>query len=168
MNAQKTQDIYFHDDGTIPNSKLPVIVYYSITDVIDKSTWFEQNFAKNNWLNNWRDIILPYDHFHSNTHEILGISKGIVTLNIGGAKGKQLLLSAGDALLLPAGVGHYFVSSAGAYEVVGGYPDGGNWNLLQELGADKDSIYAEIDSLEIPQLDPIHGLDGPMHKYWKK
>jgi len=55
-----------------------------------------------------------------------------------------------------------------AYEVVGGYPDGGNWNLLQELGADKDSIYAEIDSLEIPQLDPIHGLDGPMHKYWKK
>lgn len=168
MTRLKTQTIHFNADGTIPNNKLPVIIYDSVTDAIDKSTWFEQNFAKNNWRNNWRDIILPYDHFHSNTHEVLGIGKGAVTLHIGGAHGKQFLLHAGDALLLPAGVGHYFVSSPGAYEVVGGYPNGSSWNVRQELGADKDLIYAEIDSLESPKLDPIHGLTGPMHEYWKQ
>lgn len=168
MTTQKIQTIYFQDDGTIPNNKLPVIIYYNITDAADKSVWFEETFIKHNWLNNWRDIILPYDHFHSNTHEILGISKGPVTLNIGGANGNQLLLNAGDALLLPAGVGHYFVSAPGEYEVVGGYPEGKEWNLLQQLGDHKEHIYKEIDGLEIPLLDPINGINGPMLSLWKK
>jgi len=64
---------YFADDGIIPNHPFPVILYPNVIDLADCSDWLENTFIKNNWLNNWRDIVLPYDHFHSNTHEVFDL-----------------------------------------------------------------------------------------------
>ena len=91
---------YFTDDGIIPNNALPVILYPNVIDLADCSDWLENTFIKNNWLNNWRDIVLPYDHFHSNTHEVLGLGWGNVSLKIGGVNGQVFHLSAGDVIII--------------------------------------------------------------------
>ena len=67
----KAKAYYFNDDGIIPNHAFPVIVYSQCVDLEDCSDWLETTVKKNNWLNNLRDIVLPYDNFHSNTHEVL-------------------------------------------------------------------------------------------------
>jgi uncharacterized protein YjlB len=128
-----SKTFYFKDDGIIPNNALPVILYQKVTDAQDCSDWLEHHFRENKWLNNWRDIILPYDHFHSNTHEVLGLGRGSVSLKLGGTNGLILSLSAGDVVILPAGVGHYSVTEHTDYEFVGGYPNGAEWDLKTGL-----------------------------------
>ena len=119
MNAKAYS---FADDGIIPNNALPVIHYPNVIDLANCSDWLENTFIKNNWLNNWRDIVLPYDHFHSNTHEVLGLGWGNVSLKIGGANSQVINLSAGDVVIIPAGVGHYSVSEHCNYQMGGGIP----------------------------------------------
>lgn len=158
---------HFADDGIIPNNRLPVIVYRQVTDVQDKSDWLEKCFKANGWANNWRDIVLPYDHFHSTTHEVLGMGKGTVTLHIGGEKGLDMEVSAGDVLILPAGVGHYAVSEHKNYEMVGGYPDGKGWDLLTGTSEEREKAIPQIEKLPIPKTDPVFGIEGELLKLWK-
>ena len=74
----KKEDIityYFENDGDIPNNILPVMIYKNALQYLtDKN--FESTFSQNGWANNWHDIILTEDHFHSNTHEVLGLKSG--------------------------------------------------------------------------------------------
>ncbi len=136
--------------------------------VEDKSDWFETTFSKNGWTNNWRDIILPYEHFHSTTHEVLGVGKGSVTLRVGGQKGTQLTLHAGDVVILPAGVGHCALAGMGDYEIVGGYPEGRSWDLRIGDEADHDEMLMRIKRLPIPVTDPIHGQAGTITRLWQR
>ena len=80
---------YFKNDGVIPNNTLPLLVYKNVLKYIASEN-FELVFKKNGWTNNWKDIILPYDHFHSNTHEVLGLAKGNARLRLGGKNGSDL------------------------------------------------------------------------------
>lgn len=158
---------HFADTGTIPNNHLPVIVYRQVTDAKDKSDWLEEKFKANGWTNNWRDVVLLYDHFHSTTHEVLGVGKGKVTLHIGGEKGLSMEVSAGDVLILPAGVGHYSVSAHQNYEIVGGYPDGKDWDLLTGTPDERAKALPRIEKIPIPSTDPVFGNDGELLKLWK-
>lgn len=159
---------YFDDDGVIPNNKLPVIVYQKVIDTEDASDWLENTFKKNNWLNNWRDIVLPYDHFHSNTHEVLGLGRGKVSLKIGGVNGKIFDLNIGDVLIIPAGVGHHSVSAHTNYQFVGGYPNGNDWDLKTGLEEhERTTILKAISNLAIPDKDPIFGQEGLLFEKWK-
>jgi len=158
---------YFKDDGIVPNNALPVILYQKVTDAEDCSDWLEHRFKENKWLNNWRDIILPYDHFHSNTHEVLGLGRGSVSLKMGGTNGLILSLSAGDVVILPAGVGHYSVSEHTDYEFVGGYPNGVEWDLKTGLEpGERAQILQSISAVEMPELDPIFGQEGILFEKW--
>jgi uncharacterized protein YjlB len=157
----------FEDDGLIPNSPLPVLVYRQVCSVKDKSDWFETTFMNNGWTNNWRDIILPYDHFHSTTHEVLGVGRGSVTLRVGGQSGRELTLHAGDVVILPAGVGHCAPTATGDYEIVGGYPEGRAWDLLKGDEQGRDEILMQIKRLPIPLTDPINGEGGTLGKFWQ-
>jgi len=159
---------YFNDDGVIPNNKLPVIVYQKVIDGKDASDWLENTFKKNNWLNNWRDIVLPYDHFHSNTHEVLGLGRGKVSLKIGGVNGKIFDLNMGDVLIIPAGVGHHSVSAHTNYQFVGGYPNGNDWDLKTGLEEhERTTILKAISNQAIPDKDPIFGQEGLLLAKWK-
>ena len=162
----EVEKYWFEDDGLIPNSSLPVLVYRQVCTVEDKSDWFESTFIKNGWTNNWRDIILPYDHFHSTTHEVLGMGKGSVTLQVGGRLGKRLLLNAGDVVILPAGVGHCALTTSHDYEVVGGYPEGRAWDLLKGDEEGRDRVLDRIRSVPIPFTDPVNGEYGSLTSYW--
>lgn len=157
---------WFDDDGTIPNNRLPVLLYVQVCDVADKADWFEAQFQRNGWTNNWRDIILPYDHFHSTTHEVLGVARGTVMLQLGGRVGRAVQVRTGDVLVIPAGVGHYALSGEGDYEIVGGYPDGRDWDLLRGSLVERTDALPRIKALPIPAKDPLFGSGGPLLTAW--
>jgi len=163
-----TQTYYFTDDGLIPNHIFPVILYQKVIDLADCSDWLENRFKENNWLNNWRDIVLPYDHFHSNTHEVLGLGRGRVSLKIGGSNGRIFDLEAGDVVIIPAGVGHYAISKHTDYQFVGGYPNGLAWDLKTGLEEEERAqMLRRISAVEMPEKDPIFGIEGLMFEKWK-
>jgi uncharacterized protein YjlB len=158
---------FFSDDGVIPNNVLPVILYRQVVDSVDCSDWLEERFKENMWLNNWRDVVLPYDHFHSNTHEVLGLGRGSVSLKIGGAHGQIIDLRAGDVILIPAGVGHYSIVTHTDYLFVGGYPNGQAWDLKTGLEEeDRSQIIQSIAGVELPEKDPVLGNEGLMFEKW--
>jgi uncharacterized protein YjlB len=166
MNRYTFRLLKFEDDGVIPNSKFPVVVYSQVADVRNMSDWLERRFALNGWTNNWRDVVLTYDHFHSTTHEVLGIGKGEVTLQIGGTKGIQLRARAGDVIILPAGVGHYSFPQNEAYEVVGGYPDGRSWDMCTGKEKERGEILQRISKVPLPFKDPVYGESGELPACW--
>ena len=74
---------------------------------------------------------------------------------------------AGDVVILPAGTGHRRISSEGAFLVVGAYPDGRAWNLLEaDTLSEADVAAAEerIVALAVPARDPVKG--EPMASVW--
>lgn len=167
MQLENYGTFTFIDDGIIPNNHLPVILYRKVTDDSDPSSWFEQTFRKNNWTNNWRDIVLPYDHFHSITHEVLGLGRGSVTLKIGGQNGMLIEAHAGDVIILPAGVGHFAFSQHTGYEFVGGYPNGNSWDLLTGLPQERERALKNLELVPLPQTDPVYGVTGHLLRLWK-
>ena len=66
----------------------------------------ERHFAARRWSNAWRNGIYPFHHFHSIAHEVLGIATGEVRVMFGGSAGQELMVQAGDVVVIPAGVAH--------------------------------------------------------------
>src|SRR4051812_23665406 len=120
------QAFRFEDDGETPNNpRLPLLVYrqaVAIDGVADPAVPFERTFARHGWSDGWRNGVHPFLHFHTATHEVLGIARGRVTVEFGGAAGRALSVAAGDVVVLPAGTGHRRVSASGDLLVVGAYP----------------------------------------------
>jgi uncharacterized protein YjlB len=167
MKSIKIVPFFFNHDGIIPNSKLPVLIYKNVlSDAIQED--LEQTFKQNGWTNNWKDIILPYDHFHSTTHEVLGLLKGKARLMIGGKDGQEIIVETGDVIVIPAGVGHYSLDNSIDYQFVGGYPNGAAWDLKISLAENAATIMEEIAKIPLPNTDPIFGENGPLVDYWKK
>src|SRR5690349_2824429 len=87
---------YLKDDGVFPNNKpLPVLHYKGILHpgFLIGGWQIRKLFEKNNWTNSWRDGLYDFNHYHSNTHEVIGVCKGKTTVLLGGEKGKKLPLS---------------------------------------------------------------------------
>lgn len=160
---------YFEGDAVTPNNSLPVLVYQQIIppNVQDAADYLEQLFISNNWSNNWRDIVLAWNHYHSSTHEVLGISKGSIKLHLGGKHGKVIEAQQGDVLILPAGVGHYSLEPDKDYEVIGGYPEGRRWDMIYDEPEKYQAAVKAIASLPLPGTDPILGAEGPLTRLWK-
>ena len=110
VRDRKPHGTMFKDDGSIPNNpKLPFVHYRSPVDVSDASdpaAIFEELFQRNGWSGSWRNGIYDYAHYHSNTHEVLGVARGHARVRFGGNSGKIFELEAGDVAILPAGTGH--------------------------------------------------------------
>jgi uncharacterized protein YjlB len=81
----------FKDDGVFPNSVLPLLLYDRalITKAKDPASIVEQRFAENDWTNSWRDGVYSFPHYHSTSHEVLGVYRGAATLRLGGEHGKE-------------------------------------------------------------------------------
>lgn len=51
------------DDGTFPNSKLPLLIYRrAVMLPKNEPAVLERLFASNHWSNSWRNGIYPYHH----------------------------------------------------------------------------------------------------------
>jgi uncharacterized protein YjlB len=155
----------FKDDGAIPNSALPVLIYHEVEAANDASRC-ERLFARNGWLGSWRDGIFAFHHFHSTAHEVLGIVAGSASVALGGPRGRTFEVRAGDVLVLPAGTGHCKKGSRDDLLVVGAYPGAMRWDLRRGDPAEHDEVLANIRAVPLPRADPVHGPGGQLSELW--
>ncbi len=159
----------FKDDGIFPNSAFPVLFYRQalITEAKDPASIFEQRFAEDDWTNSWRDGVYSFPHYHSTSHEVLGVYRGSATLRLGGERGRNVAMDAGDVIVIPAGVAHQNIGASDDFGVVGAYPGGRQWDLLRGLPGERPKADDNIAALPTPENDPIYGAEGPLRKIWK-
>jgi uncharacterized protein YjlB len=162
----------FGDDGRIPNNaQLPLVVYRNAVR-LDRgyvpAAVLEDTFAHHGWRDSWRDGIYPFQHFHTATHEVLGIARGRVTVRFGGEKGRSLTLTAGDVVVLPAGTGHRRIRASADLLMVGAYPAGGNYDEPRPHEVEHAEAVASIAKVRRPNKDPVYGADGPVVALWKR
>ena len=164
------QAFRFEDDGETPNNPtLPLLVYRAAVDLAverDPAAPFEQIFARNGWGDGWRNGIHPFLHFHTRTHEVLGIARGRATVEFGGARGRRLSVEAGDVVVLPAGTGHRRIEASTDLLVVGAYPRNGSFDQKRPGQVDHKTAQAAIATVPMPEMDPVHGEDGPLVGLW--
>ena len=155
----------FEDDGGIPNSVLPVLIYHGVERAHGAADC-EALFAGNGWLGAWRDGIFSFHHFHSTTHEVLGIVAGSATVALGGPGGERLSVGRGDVLVLPAGTGHRNSGASSDLLVIGAYPDGMAWDIRRGDPREHDEALANIRAVPLPGADPVAGVDGALVGLW--
>jgi uncharacterized protein YjlB len=160
----------FKDDGTFPNSVLPVLLYRAAitTEAEDRACIFEQQLAQNDWTNSWRNGVYSFAHYHSTSHEALGVYFGTATLRLGGEHGSNVAVHAGDLIVIPAGVAHQKLGATADFAVVGAYPEGRQWDLLRGQSGERPGADHKIATLPIPDNDPIYGAGGPLRQIWKR
>src|SRR3954454_9657935 len=115
------------DDGAIPNNaELPLLIYEGAFKLParDQASVIEKVFAANGWTGTWRNGIYRFHHYHSQTHEVLGVFSGSATVQFGGQHGITQSLRAGDVVIIPAGVAHKNLGASANFGVVGAYPGG--------------------------------------------
>lgn len=161
------QKLYFKDDGTIPNSKFPLLLYKNAFTARQDAgaEWLEEHFAANNWTNSWRNGVYPFHHYHSTSHEVLGVYTGNALLHLGGEQGQKVQVQAGDIIVIPAGVGHKNLGSEGL-GIVGAYPDGRSWDINKGLPGERPKTDQNIAKLPLPNTDPLLGKDNGLVKIW--
>ena len=157
----RVESYTFDDDGLIPNSPLPVILYHGVGEGNDAGTC-EELFAQHGWLGAWRDGIFGFHHFHSTTHEVLGIVRGRANVILGGPNGQRFELVPGDVAVLPAGTGHCNAGSSSDLLVVGAYPDGMRWDIRRGDPDERDEVLANVSRVPLPAEDPVEGNAGPL------
>ena len=155
----------FESEGGIPNSPLPVLVYHDVDAAPDVAAC-EALLAENDWLPDWRDGIFSFHHFHSTTHEALGIVAGSASLMLGGPSGRRFEVGIGDMLVLPAGTGHCNLGSTADLLVVGAYPDGMQWDIRRGDPAELQEVLENIRTVPPPRADPVLGVAGPLPDLW--
>jgi len=161
----------FEDDGQIPNNPtLPALVYKGALRLhpADEAEAILELFRKNNWTNGWKDGIYKYHHYHSNTHEVLGVFCGTADIQLGGAEGVCVEIVRGDVVIIPAGVGHKCVRSTDDFLCVGAYPNGMNYDLNYGKMEERSTAISNIANVPLPETDPAFGHEGPLLEYWKK
>ncbi|MCF0055698.1 cupin domain-containing protein [Dyadobacter sp. CY356] len=166
----KIETYLFKDDGLIPNSKYPLIIYKNAFSKRGKEagSWLEKHFESNNWTNSWRNGVFSYHHYHSISHEVLGIYEGSATLFLGGEKGQKLLVSAGDIIVIPAGVGHKNLGSSNDFKVIGAYPNGMDYDILRGKPEERKQADQNIENVPFPDSDPFLGKSEGLRTLWSK
>ena len=144
----------------IPNHpSFPVLVYHEVEAAAAGADACRALFAEHGWGGSWVDGVFDFHHFHSTSHEVLGVVAGAATLELGGPQGGAFDVAAGDVLVLPAGTGHRRAQAEGGFTVVGAYPRGQeDYDLLRGESAEEVAAARErIAALPAPDEDPVGG-----------
>lgn len=145
---------YIADDGVFPNNAdQPLVIARQLMPGKDPAA-FEKLFDRNGWPPIWRSGIFNFDHYHSSAHEVLGCYRGSATLHFGGSAGVSVELTAGDAVIIPAGVAHRCVHSNG-FTCVGAYPAGQHWDTCYGKPGERPEADRQIAMLGAWKQDPF-------------
>lgn len=170
VRERRPRLLLFEDDGATPNNpRRPMLLYRNAVGFrrhLDPAAIFEQIFARNDWEESWRNGIFDFLHFHTRTHEVLGIARGQARVQFGGTRGKTVTLRAGDVVMLPAGTGHQRVSPSGNLLVVGAYPPGGDYDQPRPGEIDHRKAVADIAKVATPKSHPLYGEHEPLSLFW--
>jgi len=166
----KPLTFFFEDDGLVPNSPLPLVIYKGAIDVANKppEKTIEGLFGANGWSGMWRNGVYDYVHYHATVHEALGVARGHALVLFGGDRGDAIQIAAGDVALLPAGTGHQCLFASDEFCVVGAYPPGPRMQVTLPTVENYLSALKSIPAVELPNTDPVHGADGPLLRLWKR
>jgi len=143
-----------------PNSPLPVLIYRQVIDLSnteERAESFEAMFQRHGWLPAWRYHLYDFDHFHSTAHEALGIFRGQARARLGGPNGHEVMLYAGDVLVLPAGVGHASIEADEDFCMVGAYPPGQEAEIERGDPAQLEAAQSRVKAVALPEDSPVGG-----------
>jgi uncharacterized protein YjlB len=161
----------FADDGRIPNNPdLPFVLYrggIDLTGSPDPEEVIEKTFTENGWVGLWRNGVYPYVHYHSMIHEAMAVARGRARVRFGGERGREIDITAGDVVILPAGTGHQRLTQSRDLVVIGAYPPSGKYNLCRGSKAEHAKALASILKVPQPATDPVFGADGPLLALWR-
>ena len=165
----KPGQYFVEDDGIFPNNSLPILFYPGILKLpkLFAAAKVKKLFQENNWKNNWKQGIYTYHHYHSITHEVLGICEGETLLLLGGEKGITLFIEKGDVLVIPAGVAHINLGKENDITCVGGYPDGMDYDMNYGDTGERPTADHNIVSVPLPKTDPVFGKQDGLPELWK-
>ncbi len=156
----------FRDDGYIPNNPKFALLYLRkvmrFARGYDPAAVLETTFNVHGWRDAWRDGIYDFVHFHSMIHEVLGVARGSATLRLGGNKGRTVKVSAGDVIIIPAGVGHECLKASNEFLVVGAYPPSGTYNECRGSFQEHEQAIKAIRRVGVPKQHPLYGSRQPL------
>ncbi|UUW70506.1 cupin domain-containing protein [Pseudomonas oryzihabitans] len=169
VGTGQPEHLYFADDGVIPNSRLPVLLYRQVPlEGTDRAAALERLFADNAWPPQWRYGVYDYHHYHPNAHEALGVARGQARLRLGGEQGQDVAVTAGDVVVLPAGTGHRNLESSADFLVVGAYPPDQQDFITQRADSAAHARSVElIAQVPLPTSDPVSGREGALPTLWR-
>lgn len=168
--APNVEALILTGDGVFPNNhKLPLLIYRRAlnTDIPDLAGHVQAVFADHHWGNSWVDSVYDFHHYHSTAHEVLAVCSGRARILFGGEHGSEQTVSAGDVIVIPAGVSHKNLGSEGNFTVIGAYPQGQNYDMCRGRREERPEADRRIVSVPLPQADPLYGPDGPLMEHWQ-
>jgi uncharacterized protein YjlB len=170
VRARKPDRYLLQPSGRTPNNpSLPLMIYRQALKLqgFDPAWIFEVLFDAHGWRGSWRNGMYNYNHFHTRTHEVLGIARGAVVALFGGAHGQELELKAGDVVVIPAGVGHRRIRMSRDLLIVGAYPSGGRYDEPRPSEVEPDKAAASIAATPKPATDPVYAERGALLAAWR-
>lgn len=168
QNAYLISEI-FEDDGQFPNNQtLPLMIYKGalLMHPSNEVTIIKEVFAHHNWSNSWVNDIFDYHHYHSNTHEVLGIYCGTAQVQFGGPSGTCFELTRGDVVIIPAGVAHKKLSGGADFTCVGAYPQGKEYDIKLGKADERPNADENIAAVALPTSDPVYSDGGKLKECW--
>lgn len=126
---EETIRLSLADDGVFPNNaKVPLVLQRQIVSSASGSSAtadaLDAIFLANGWHPQWQGSLYAIHHYHATTHEAIGVIRGEAIIQFGGPHGSEIVVSAGDAIMIPAGVAHCLKTSKNGFQVLGAYPPG--------------------------------------------
>ena len=169
VNRPSLDTFFLQDDNLIPNSSLPLLIYRRAVKLteMDPAETFEELFESNRWTNSWRNGIYPFHHYHSTTHEVLGVYSGSAEVQFGGENGIVQTIYSGDVVVIPAGVAHKNRGCSDDFAIVGAYPEGKEWDINYGREQERPGANENLKHVELPAVDPVYGRSGPLLRLWK-
>lgn len=156
-------------EGSFPNNgHLALLVYRNAFRIEEKDSGKSilDLFESNGWSNAWRAGVYDYHHYHSITHEVLGVIQGSARIQFGGPSGISLLVEAGDVIIIPAGVAHKNLGGEENFKCIGAYPEGKNYDMNYGKPEERPKADENIKNVPLPESDPVFGINGPVIKEW--
>lgn len=172
-NQYWAKQMVFKDDGVVPNSRLPVVIYQGVLD-----------FPPSDWDKKWSELhelvhsrgwtyglfgtacSLPEYLHYVTAHQCLVVMRGEVKLQFGGPAGMNFSLKSGDVAFLPAGVGRkqlqksenlYFLGFSSGNQEWEEFSENGRQRVSRDIAdpAARQAALAKIAALPLPSSDPF-------------
>ncbi len=169
MDAFNVEAHVLCDDGVFPNNpKLPLLLYHQALDLTgpDAPERVLERFAQNRWAGGWVNGIYGFHHYHSTAHEVLGIASGQARVQLGGEEGLIATVTAGDVIVIPAGVAHKNLGADPGFTVVGAYPQGQHPDMCYDKPGERPETDETIARVPFPESDPLAGPAGALMRHW--